>query len=102
MFVLEAWIGVDSRANVGDVAMTRALPHVVLLFGAFTLALHGCDKRKADTAKPPGTTCEETRDDCLVTCAEECEDRTYCEQGDSPEYDACVATCEETYTACIL
>jgi hypothetical protein len=82
--------------------MARALPHTVLTVCALVLALPACDKRKADTAKPPGTTCEETRDECLVTCEEDCEDRTYCEQGDSPEYDACVATCEETYTACIL
>jgi hypothetical protein len=82
--------------------MRTTLPRAVLLISAFVLPLHGCSKNTADVGKPPGTTCEETRDACLATCKEDCEQRTYCEEGDSPELDACIATCEENYTACIL
>jgi len=82
--------------------MRTALPRAVLLISVFLLAVHGCSKNNADVGKPPGTTCEETRDECLATCNKECEERTYCKEGDSPEYDACVATCGENYTACIL
>ena len=82
--------------------MRTALPRVALLVGAFLLSLHGCANRKGDVGKPPGTTCEETRDSCLAKCKEDCEQRTYCEEGDSPELDACVSTCQDNYPACIL